>query len=361
MRYKQHHCSPARASALVEHNACYFLLDGRSTQHLDCLIASWNRRAEHAISPAPTPVMASKRSAPPSSPASAPSSAFAPSTASAGASFEAAWKLHEARIRAAKPASARAVNIDLVSLGAQVERVARGLGRYRARLARLPDFDLALFDELPSLARAVMWCGLEGKAMSKRPSLVLPLLREARAVRRKLHVALLAKAAFSSPPERPTKRTRKTPPAPVVPPLGSPRETAAQVAVGLSGLVAWLRTHGLDGTPVRPIDLDAAEELAERLLTVASPQPNHGVPEAVRELRLLRAKALTLLRETYAEVQAGVRYVGRREGERVLAEAVPMLGGLRKKRGTKAGAKEAKETKAPKRKQKTPAGNGRPT
>jgi hypothetical protein len=223
-----------------------------------------------------------------------------------------AWKTHEAEIRAVELPSTRtsastrrtatpSPNADVVRLAGHVIAVAERLlgyvGEIREKAPGLP-FDHEKLDRLASVARAAIWASTEVTSATTRRRPVLPLIVQAAALREKLEPALRAKLAAK---ERP--RTR------AVPKLRGRKP--ADWGVLLQSLVLVLTEEGLDGTPLTTADLDTAARLALELLK--STRPRGEVSKELAEARVLRVKALFLLRKRYDEVRAVVVYAFRDE------------------------------------------------
>jgi hypothetical protein len=214
-----------------------------------------------------------------------------------------AWEAHEAEIRAVVlPDPVRVhPNGNVVQLAAHVLAVAEVLRPHLEEIqARAPGIalDAGDLDRLASVARATLWISLDVASNATVILPVQPLVGEARATRERLEPALRAKLAM-----KPASSRRS------VPTLVGRRP--ADWGVLVQSLIVCLRAEGLDGTPLTPEDLDTAARLAARLVTTTT-TPRLRSP-AVVEARLLRRKALVLLRDRYEAVRAVVLFAFRKE------------------------------------------------
>lgn len=222
--------------------------------------------------------------------------------------LERAWKTHEAEIGAVELPRSRGragdapkPNADVVRLAAHVLAVAeRLLGHLDEIREKAPGlaFDRDRLDTLASVAQAALRAGIEVASATNKRRPVLPLIVQAAALRERLEPALRAKLA--------AKRGLRTR---VVPKLRGRKP--ADWGVLLQSLLLALREEGLDGTPLTTADLDTAARLVADLL--AATVPRREVPTELAEARVLRMKALLLLRKRYDDTRAIVRYAFRDE------------------------------------------------
>lgn len=217
--------------------------------------------------------------------------------------FRPAYDRQLARIIAVPLDALRPVNIDVPTAATLVLGVVRKVAAFRARLAALPEFDLALVDALEDLAMATLHAHAAWASASVASVPIAGLVEEAILLREQLladaRSLVLRKMIDPSSLEKIKG--------------GAGYRNAGMDLLELASALnaVWPRISGR--TAVTEADLTRAESLgAEIMLAVG--QREHAEAEAA-DVGTTRARAFTLLVRAYDELRRGIGYLRTTQGD----------------------------------------------
>jgi hypothetical protein len=194
----------------------------------------------------------------------------------------------------------QALNVDVPDAATRILGLSPRFEVYRSRLLTLPGFQAAWLDDLPSLARAVLWA-YASAPKRRRPSALGPLVAEALALRQRFVVCWRAAASVDHVDAGFLERLSG----------GSRHVGLAMDLLALAGATQD-RWDELAGRTPLTLELAAhAASVGETLLTEAGRRQGRLDDEEGAASRDVLARAFTLLARTYDEVREGVRYLER--------------------------------------------------
>jgi hypothetical protein len=217
--------------------------------------------------------------------------------------FREAYDRQLARIEAVPESALRHITTDVGAAATSVLGLAERIQTYRGRLAQLVEYDIVLVDNIHEVAMAVLHLqGARQTAVSTGPS-IDPLVEDATA-RRELFLQ-----------EGKTLVLRKL----IDPQVFKEIDGGTghrKLGLDLVGIVsafrsAWSRIDGRCG--VTAAELDEAERVAERLITAVGEREHAESLSA--NVNILRAKAFTLLVQSYDQLRRGIAFLRYDEGD----------------------------------------------
>jgi hypothetical protein len=217
--------------------------------------------------------------------------------------YREAYERLETRILAIPDEQCQSVRIDVSLVVRRVLALHEGIMVHRDSAARLPDFDIALFDDLQDIALALGLAHTRYLSAVKRDDRVTPRAQRVRELRDKLRLDAAALVARGLLPPKPRARVNRS-------------RAYDRAPYELLKLVIRLREHwpAIEGrTAVTLAELDEAESAAGRLGWAVA---NRGdEPEDIRVATRIREQALSLLVSTYNEVRAAIQFLRRKVGD----------------------------------------------
>ena len=239
---------------------------------------------------------------------------------------EAAFELIKPEMAKLDPESLGKINIDISQAVSITLGVLPGLVFLRPSLAKLPDFEIALFDKLETYALGAWYAHLLALPPASASNPVQPLLEEATALRARLlgdAEALAARELL----DRESVQTIRS---------GQGNLDTANDLVALSALLgaSWAKIE--HKTAASAEEVHRAGDLGP-LLIAALGVREHGTTATPAEAADRKVRAFTLFTTAYDQVRRGVTYLRWNEGD-----ADSLAPSLYKGRGGSRGASAAK-------------------
>ena len=239
---------------------------------------------------------------------------------------EAAFELIKPEMAKLDPESLGKINIDISQAVSITLGVLPGLVFLRPSLAKLPDFEIALFDKLETYALGAWYAHLLALPPASASNPVQPLLEEATALRARLlgdAEALAARELL----DRESVQTIRS---------GQGNLDTANDLVALSALLgaSWAKIE--HKTAATAEEVHRAGDLGP-LLIAALGVREHGTTATPAEAADRKVRAFTLFTTAYDQVRRAVTYLRWNEGD-----ADSLAPSLYKGRGGSRGARAAK-------------------